>query len=325
MSKFDNLEEEVVEGLLKNEPLSRHTTFRIGGRAKYFYEAGDNDDFVDVVLTAKRLGVPYFILGGGSNVLFSDDGFNGLVITRKNTSSSDGIIVEENKITVDSGVSLGELVRVSVELELGGLEWASGIPGTVGGAVRGNAGAYGGQMAEIVESVESICFVNGGKIVITKNEDIDFSYRDSVFKKHKECVIISIVLRLHSKNRKKIEDKIKDIIKKRVVSSTPSYPSAGSVFKNPTVRDKELLTGFEKDTGTKPKLGKISAGYLIDRLDLKGRRIGGAVVSDKNANFILNTGRATAENVVMLISFIKQQVRDKYGIQLEEEIELVGF
>lgn len=325
MNDFDELNDLFGGNLIKNEPLFKHTTFRIGGRAKYFYEAEDNDDFIDAVTTAKKSGIPYFILGGGSNVLFSDDGFDGLVISRKDTSSTDGMVVDGNIITVDSGVNLGELIRVSVELGLSGLEWAVGIPGTVGGAVRGNAGAYGGQMAEIVESVESLCFVDGGKVVTTMGEDLDFSYRDSIFKKHKECVIISIILRLHSKNKRKIEEKINKIIKKRSISSTPSFPSAGSIFKNPTVGDTKILADFEKDTGNKPKLGKVSAGYLIDKLDLKGKKIGSAVVSDKNANFILNTGKATAENVVTLISFVKQQVRDSYGIQLEEEIELVGF
>lgn len=320
-SIFKKLKKELVGNLKENEVLAGYTTFKIGGPARYFYIAKEYSDFIKAIKLASRLGIPYFILGNGSNILVSDQGFEGLVIKKKNGISPCDFKILKNKIIAGAGVKLNMLTEASVNACLTGMEWTAGIPGTIGGAVRGNAGAFDGQMADIVEKV--IILYNNEKKILRKDK-LDFSYRNSVFKKNKKYVILSVELKLEKGDKKAIKEKIKYILEKRHKISTPQYPTAGCVFKNPIIKNKKIIKEFEKDTGKK-SFGKIPAGYLIDRLDLKGKKIGNAVVGDKNANFILNVGNATAKDVIILISLIKQKVRNRYNVQLEEEIELVGF
>jgi len=324
MREVKKLKKELGGDLRENEILAPYTTFKIGGPARYFYVAQDNLDFIKAIKIANKLNIPYFILGGGSNILFSDNGFNGMAIKRRDSRSSKDFGMSGEKITASANVALGVLVQFAAQAGLSGLEWAMGIPGTIAGAVIGNAGAYGGEIADIVESVE-VLSDNYGKTAIINKKGLNFSYRNSIFKKNKKYVILSIVLKLKKGKKTEIKHKIKNILNNRIKALPLQYPSAGCIFKNPSVRDKKILMDFQRDTGKEPKKGRIPAGYLIDSLGLKGKKMGQALIGDKNANFILNTGGATAENVVMLISYIKQQVRDNYGIQLKEEIELVGF
>ena len=320
-SIFEKLKKELSGNLKENEILADYTTFKIGGPARYFYTAKEDKDFIKAIKLANKLNVPYFILGNGSNILVADQGFDGLVIKMKNGISFCDFKIIKDKIIAGAGVKLSMLTQASANAGLKGIEWASGIPGTIGGAVRGNAGAFDGQMADIVEKV-IVLYDNERKIL--RKDELYFSYRNSIFKKNKKYVILSIGLKLEKGNKKDIKEKIKRILEKRHKISTPQYPTAGCVFKNPIVKDKKIINEFEKDTGKK-SFNKIPAGYLIDRLDLKGKKIGNAVIGGKNANFILNTGNAAAKDVIMLISYIKQKVRENYHIQLEEEIELVGF
>lgn len=326
MNLVEEIKEKLGGELRENEMLAPYTTFKIGGPARYFYVAENDDDFIKAVALANKTEMPTFILGGGSNILVSDKGFRGLVIKKKNGILPLDFRVEGTKIVADARVKLGALVQAATEGGLTGLEWAAGIPGSVGGAIRGNAGAYGGQMSDVVESINGVCNFRNGKKEFLENKDLGFSYRQSVFKKsHKHCVILSVVLALRKGDKEEIKEKTAAVLGRRNRSTTPQFPCAGCIFKNPVVSDDELLKRFEKDSGQESADNKVPAGYLIDRLGLKGKKIGGAMISDKNANFIVNVDNATANDVIILISFIKQQVRDKFGIQLEEEIEFLGF
>ncbi|MEA2064710.1 MAG: UDP-N-acetylmuramate dehydrogenase [Patescibacteria group bacterium] len=323
---FLKLKKEFGKKLKRNEILAPYTTFKIGGPAKYFYEANSEQEIISAIEISKKLNIFYYILGGGSNILFSDSGFDGLVIRIKNLSSeikvSDLQIGKEYKIIrAEAGVRLSELVKYSSDNGLSGLEWAAGIPGTTGGAIRGNAGAYGGEMSNIVQRT---VILQDDKTIILQNKDLYFSYRGSILKSRK-LIILSAELKLKVCDKNLIKQKIEEIVKKRAQKSFFKHPNVGSIFKNPIVKNNKILEMFTKDTGLSSINGRIPAGYLIESAGIKGKTIGGAAVSGYNANFILNIKNATADNVIMLISLIKQKVRDNYGIQLEEEVELVGF
>ena len=207
---------------------------------------------------------------------------------------------------------------------MSGMEWAAGIPGTIGGAIRGNARAFGKDTGTVIESVEFLD-VNELKIKNFNNNECEFSYWGSIFKKKENLVILSAKIKLESGDKSKSQEEITNIIKKRIAVQPQGVGSPGSFFLNPVVTKAELHQEFEKDKGVKSKDDKLPAGWIIDQAGLRGKKIGGAMVSEKHANFIVNTGNATAEDVMMLASYIKQQVRDKYGIQLESEVNYVGF
>ncbi|MFA7209028.1 MAG: UDP-N-acetylmuramate dehydrogenase [Parcubacteria group bacterium] len=299
--------------------LAPYTTFRIGGPARFFVEVFSEDGLIEAVRYAKNNKLPFFVLGGGSNLLVSDKGFDGLVIKIK----LNDIEISDNIIKAGAGVLLSKLVRYSAEKGLSGMEWAISVPGTVGGAAAINAGCFGG---EISESVDAVRFLNTDslKVETYSKEECGFSYRSSVFKDSIDDIILSVSLALKSGDFEEINSKIGEIIEKRV-QQQPQGMSAGSFFKKVSIEDEKIISKFENDGGPKFEINKISAGWIIDQAGLKGKKIGGAMVSEKHANFIINTGTATAEDVVMLASFVKQQVRDKFGIQLQEEIRYVGF
>lgn len=326
----------------KNIPLANYTTFRIGGPAKHFAEVSSEEDLLEALNFAKKNNLEFFILGGGSNLLVSDKGFDGIIIKLKAHPS----LRTKLKVTAQSfklhhvkcwaGNSLAKLVNFSAENNLTGLEWAAGIPGTIGGAVRGSAGAFNSDMSSIVESVKVADISelmqnvnikiqnNNAKFKIFKKEECNFKYRNSIFKENPNLIILSVVLKLNPGNKDEIQNKIKEIIKKRSLEH-PKENSAGSFFKNPIVENKELVEEFEREQGIKYGDNKLPAGWLIEQAGLRGKKIGGAMASEKHANFIINTGATTAEDVIILASFIKQQVRDKFGIELQEEVQLIGF
>ena len=246
------------------------TTFRIGGKAKYFFVAKSEKDLIEAVKFAKDNRLPFSIFGGGSNLLVSDKGFKGLV------------------------VKTGKPLALYVPK---GLEWAAGIPGTVEGAVYGNAGAFGKSMKDEVESVK-VFDVKTGKTAIFKSKDCKFAYRSSIFKKKKNLIILSVKIRPKKSNPEKIKEYLR-IKKKR---QPLSYPSAGSIFKNPS---------------------KYSVAELIEKCGLKGKIIGKAKISEKHANFIVNLGGAKAKDVKSLIGLVKKEVKKKFKISLEEEIQFL--
>lgn len=276
----------------RNIPLSQFTSFKIGGPAKYFISVKKKEDLIKAVNFSKEKKLPFLILGGGSNVLINDKGFSGLVILINNKESE----IKRNRIYCQAGMKLNNLVNQSVKNNLTGLEWAAGIPGTIGGAVRGNAGAFGFSISQLVKQVE----VFNKDFSILEKKDCRFNYRESIFKKNKK-VIFSLELELRKGNRKQSEKMIKEYLEQRKNNCPLDYSSAGCIFKNP-----------------KP----LIAAQLIEQVNLKGKQIGQAMVSEKHANFIVNLGKAKAEDVLKLIKLAKKEVKKKFNLVLEEEIQI---
>lgn len=289
-----------IDNFKKNELLSRHTTFRVGGPAKYFFEAKKEKDILDAVKIAKKNKIYFFILGGGSNILFSDKSFNGLIIKIKTNKIK---FNKENLVEAGAGVVLGNLIRETTNKKLSGLERFAGIPGTVGGAIFGNAG-LGKDGPWIGDRVEKIkLLMPDGKIKEVSKKWMKFSYRHSRLKEiksEKRPIILSVILKLKKGNKKESEKAIKEKFETR--KRYPTKPSAGCIFKN---------------------LPDQPTAKLIDKCGLKGKKIGGAQVSKKHANFIINTGNATARNVLDLMDLIKKEVRKKFKINLEKEIQII--
>lgn len=309
---------EELPGIKKDVLLSDYTTFKIGGPARYFLVAEREEDIVSAIRAARELGLPLFILGGGSNLLVSDKGFDGLVIKPQITN----IRFQNNTIIASAGTPLSKLIIESVNNDLTGLEWAMGIPGTVGGAVVGNSGAYGHSTSEAVKTVRVISAEDGSRKEY-ENSDCCFDYRESRFKDAGE-IIIEVVLVLERGDKEQGRQKIKEIVSERS-GKHPLQPSAGSVFKNYRVGNNDPLVGQFPALVEKIKGGKLSVGYLIGQCGLNGRQIGGAKISEEHGNFIVNLGGATAEDVVALIKICKDEVKKRYNIALGEEIRYIGF
>lgn len=306
--------------LQENVELAKYTSFGIGGSARYFAEVESIEDFKEAVKIAKEKGIEFFILGGGSNVLVSDAGFSGLAVKIKSNEIEK---LEDGNLKVGAGVPLSKLIDFSAENSFTGLEWAAGIPGTVGGAIVGNAGTSEGEMKDLVKSVEFFDIEKFG-VFSLKGEKCDFEYRSSYFKGKSGLIIFNVEISMANGEAEEIKNKIEETIKSRN-EKQPSGRSAGSFFANPVVENEKLRAAFEEETGAKCVNKKIPAGWLIERIDFKGRKIGGAQVSETHANFLLNVGEAKAEDFVMLSSLIKQKLRDKYDINLKEEVQYIGF
>ena len=309
----------------KNIQLKEYSTFKIGGPSKYFCEIGELKDLEEAVNWSKKNKQRIFVFGGGSNILFMDKGFDGLAAKLSNNSieiknqDDEQVVVE-----VGAGVKLSNLVKFSIENSLTGVEWAAGIPGTVGGAIRGNAGAFGGQMKDSVVNVTAVKIAKDLKKKEFNNKACEFDYRDSLFKKDKDLVIWESEFKLKKGKKDEIQKTFNEIIQKRKEKqpSLSEFPSAGSIFKNPVVKE-AIRRQFEEDKNIECHSDKVPAGWLIEQCDSKEKRIGDAMVSPLQANFIVNMGDAKAEDVLILISFIKMKVRNEQGIQLEEEIQIV--
>lgn len=277
----------------ENEILANHSTFRIGGPARYFAVVKNKEEILEALDFAKEKEVPFFILGGGSNVLFNDQGYDGVIIKIENCE----LKIKNSIIKVAAGLSFNQLIIKAIEAGLSGLEWGIGIPGTIGGCVAGNCGAYGHSISESVERV----------IILDKEYLKDkclFQYRGSRFKNpDSKEIILEIELKLQKGDKEKSKEEIKNILIKRK-DRIPPHPSIGCIFKN--LKEKN-----------------ISAGSLIEQCGLKGVKIGGAQISEQHCNFIVNVGRATSDNVIALINLCKQKVKEKFNINLEEEIVVV--
>lgn len=303
---------EFQKNLKLNYNIAPHTTYKIGGRAKYYFEANNADEIITSLEYSEKNNLKIFILGGGSNLLFADKGFNGLVIKINNKSFK----FIGNKVKVDAGVNLRDLVLKSAQRGLSGLEYLAGIPGSVGGAIRGNAGAYGHEMADAVESINVIICRRGKfKLEALNKKEIKFSYRGSIIK-DREYVIVDAMIKLHKSTPAAVKKMVRKIIKERNEKQPYEYPSAGCVFKNIEHNKNSRVREFEVHK-------KVPAARIIQELGLKGKSIGGAQISEKHANFIINTNNAKASDVMKLIKAIKAKAKAKYGIELEEEIKLV--
>ena len=280
-----------------NEPMSCHTSFKIGGAADIFISVSSANELSAVFKKCGELNIPRFIIGKGSNLLVSDLGLEGAVIS---LSGLNGISVSGEEITCGAGAALSDICRAALRNSLTGLEFAYGIPGSIGGAVYMNAGAYGGEISGAVLSAE--CMTADGSTVKVEAKDMNFGYRKSVFKEN-GTTVISAVLRLQKGEKKEIEEKMEDYISRRKSKQPLEYPSAGSFFKRPE--------GY-------------FAGALIEKNGLKGATEGGAQVSCKHAGFIINRGGATAADVMKLSRKVSDTVLAKDGVSLEREVIFIG-
>lgn len=281
----------------KNEPLKNHTSFKIGGPAEEFAEAKSTDDVISLIEYAKEKGIPYMIMGNGSNLLVSDKGVKGLVI--KIAKGFDNVEIIGEKVIAEAGILLSKLSNMVADRELSGMEEVSGIPGTLGGGIYMNAGAYGGELKDIVERVT---YLSGGEIKVAEKDELDFGYRHSRFS-GTDDIILSAELSLKKGDIAEIREKMADFKERRCSKQPLAMPSAGSTFKRPE--------GY-------------FAGKLIEDAELKGFSIGGAQVSEKHSGFVVNTGDATAQDVLSLIKHIQDTVYAKFGVKLETEVKLVG-
>ena len=282
------------ESLKAKEVLAPYTTFKIGGPADVFFRAKKIEDLVNAVLMASELKIPYFILGGGSNILISDEGFKGLVIRNECRK----VDVVGNKIVCQSGAWLDDLVSTAGDNSLTGLEFCAGIPGTVGGAVYGNAGAYGKSIGEFLK--EAVILTADGKIEIVDQNYFGFDYRYSHLKRKKD-ILLSAEFELKKGDNKKIKKEMQRILAERKKKLPNKEGSAGCFFKN-------------------VKSENLSAGFLLDRIGAKQLNVGEAAVFSKHANIIINRGNAKAKDVKKLARILKDRVKDKFGIGLQQEV-----
>lgn len=283
----------------KDISLSTLTTYKTGGIAKLVVYPNNIINLKQLLKLIHKHNIKYFILGKGSNTLFSDKEFNGVIIKLDKLNN---FKIKETEIYVESGMILSKLVQASVKNELTGLEFAIGIPGTIGGAIYMNAGAYGSKMSNIVKSV--IVLNEKLQIVEIPLEKLKFDYRYSIFQANKNLICVAANIKLEHGNHDEIDSKIKENLLKRKNSQPLEYPSAGSVFRNPE--------------------GNY-AGKIIEELGLKGKNIGGAEISTKHANFIINKNNASSSDILNLIKLVQKEAKDKYKIDLKLEQQLVNW
>jgi len=306
--------------ILENVPLAPHSNYRIGGPARYFCEASNEEEIRAGVLFAREQRLKLFVLGGGTNLLIDDAGFNGLVLKPALMQ----LEARGDAVTVGAGVLVSDLLKFTIEHSLSGLEWAGGLPGTVGGAVRGNAGAFRGEIKDRIVSVESFD-VETLETISRENAACRFGYRSSIFKeKNGREIILATTINLVQGERAAIAAGIQDKINYRLERHPMEYPNIGSTFKNVDLKlvPEEMRGAVAKVLKVDP-FPVVPTAYLISEAGLRGTHHGGAQVSQKHPNFIVNLGGATAGDVKFLIAVVKQRVFEKYGIALEEEIQLV--
>lgn len=294
------LEERLApDSVCTDELMSRHTTFRIGGPASVFVTPKSEKDLVTAIEICRSQGAPYFILGNGSNLLVSDQGYDGVVVHIG--SDLRDISVEGTEITAKTGAMLSQVAHAALAHGLTGMEFAAGIPGSLGGACMMNAGAYGGEMSQILVGVRALD--DKGQIVELAADQLELGYRHSIMME-KQYVVLGARIHLEKGNPEKIQAQMDDLKEKRIAKQPLEYPSAGSTFKRPE---------------------GAFAGKLIMDAGLRGFRIGDAMVSEKHCGFVVNAGKATAEDVCGVISHVQQVVMEKYGKELEPEIRFLGF
>ena len=280
------------------EPLKNHTTFKIGGNCIALIEPREVSDIIEAIKICRENNIKFFVIGNGSNLLVPDEGYNGVIIKLKSEFSM--IKVEGESLIVKSGAKLSEVYPVAYENSLTGFEFASGIPGTIGGAIYMNAGAYGGEMKDIVESVE-VLDLDNFELKELKNEDLDFSYRKSIIQR-KNYIVTSIKLKLKKGNKEEINAVYEDLRDRRNSKQPLNFGSAGSTFKRPE--------------------GHF-ASKLIEDAGLKGYHINDAWVSEKHSGFIVNKGNASFKDVMELIEYVQKVVFEKFGVKLETEVRIL--
>lgn len=286
------------EDIKINEPMNKHTSFRVGGPAKVFLTVRTEEILKKVLKALGEKNLSYFVLGNGSNLLVSDSGYDGVIIYLGEEFA--GIEVTENYIKAGTAAFLGRVARKALEEELAGLEFAAGIPGSLGGGVVMNAGAYGGELSQVVTKVRAMN--PKGEVIILEKDDLMLGYRTSVFK-HKPYIILEVFMELQKGDKKEISGKMEEYTKARVEKQPLEYPSAGSTFKRPE--------------------GHF-AGKLIMDAGLRGYQVGGAQVSEKHCGFVINKENATATDIKTLMRDVVKEVKKQFDVELEPEVILLG-
>ena len=307
--------------LQENVSLSKYTTFKVGGLARYFIECKSIEQVKNVTSWAKEKALPIFVLADGSNVIVSEKGFDGLVMRIK----IEFVKIKDNILEAGPATSMEELVNQTVDKELSGIEWAGGLPGSFAGAIRGNAGAFGGEIKDTISEVKSISRVTG-KEIIRNNTQCKFGYRHSIYKELANEVIVSAKLKLNKGDRDELRKIADSRIEYRRQRHPLDLPNSGSIFKNTPVDNipSDQLDQWKDNIKTDP-FPVVPTAKIIAEAGLQGMKIGGAQVSTKHSNYIVNLGGATGEDIYELIKKIKAVVYEKYGVELEVEPELLGF
>lgn len=286
------------DSILVDEPMSRHTTFRVGGPADFFVTPKAKEEVRDVIRICKEAGMPYYIIGNGSNLLVSDAGYRGVIVQIYKEMNE--VKVEGDLVKAQAGALLSGIAAKALGAELSGFEFASGIPGTIGGACMMNAGAYGGEMKDVLESVTVL--TGEGKIIELGRNELELGYRTSVIAK-KGYIVLGAVLKLERGDGEKIKTYMDELKEKRVTKQPLEYPSAGSTFKRPE--------GY-------------FAGKLIEDAGLRGFQVGGAQVSEKHCGFVINRNHATAADIMELMRQVQIRVKENSGVDLEPEVKRLG-
>lgn len=296
---YDKLNNVIAkDSILTDEPMSRHTTFRVGGPADFFVTPKAKEEVRDVIRICKEAGMPYYIIGNGSNLLVSDAGYRGVIVQIYKEMNE--VKVEGDLVKAQAGALLSGIAAKALGAELSGFEFASGIPGTIGGACVMNAGAYGGEMKDVLESVTVL--TGEGKIIELGRNELELGYRTSVIAK-KGYIVLGAVLKLERGDGEKIKTYMDELKEKRVTKQPLEYPSAGSTFKRPE--------GY-------------FAGKLIEDAGLRGFQVGGAQVSEKHCGFVINRDHATAADIMELMRQVQIRVKENSGVNLEPEVKRLG-
>ena len=296
---YDKLNNVIAkDSILIDEPMSRHTTFRVGGPADFFVTPKAKEEVRDVICICKEAGMPYYIIGNGSNLLVSDAGYRGVIVQIYKEMNE--VKVEGDLVKAQAGALLSGIAAKALGAELSGFEFASGIPGTIGGACVMNAGAYGGEMKDVLESVTVL--TGEGKIIELGRNELELGYRTSVIAK-KGYIVLGAVLKLERGDGEKIKTYMDELKEKRVTKQPLEYPSAGSMFKRPQ--------GY-------------FAGKLIEDAGLRGFQVGGAQVSEKHCGFVINRDHATAADIMELMRQVQIRVKENSGVDLEPEVKRLG-
>lgn len=323
----------IMMDIQENVPLAPLTTFKIGGPARYFVIVSEEEEIKELLKWARERNLKFFVLGGGSNILVSDKGFDGLVIKIRNSRlpepsvQADGgqakFKIQNSSIFAEAGVLSSKILAESINNGLTGIEWLAGIPGTIGGAVANNAGAYGKDMSAVVEKIR-VLNTNTLEIKEMTNQNCQFEYRQSIFKGNSDYIILSVVLNLKEGNPEESRELMKSYLKNRIYKE--SGRSAGCFFKNISWQelDKETMIKNFPELKKFESMPRVGAGLLIDSLGLKGKSIGGAMISFEHASYIVNKENGKAEDVIQLADLIKEKIKERYGIILENEVEVIG-
>ncbi len=300
MQEFYKKLKTIIDEKLINmdEPMKKHTTFRVGGNADCFIQVDSIEALQKTFLLCKLHNMPFYVIGNGSNLLVGDKGFRGVII--EICSKMNEVTCEGETITAQAGALLSKVAKVALDFELSGLEFAAGIPGTIGGAAVMNAGAYGGEMVDVIESITVL--KADGMIEEISVEKLELGYRTSNIEKN-HMIVLSVKMRLSHGNKEEVQKRMDELKVQRVTKQPLEYPSGGSTFKRPE--------------------GHFAA-KLIDDAGLRGFQVGGAQVSEKHCGFVINKEKATAEDILLLMDAVKEKVQEKFDVVLEAEIKRIG-